>query len=270
MRNNTMNSRPEYRIRSMRLEHVNIKERIRPMREDKVADLVESIRRVGLLQPIVVLETDDWFDLVSGRHRYAACKALGWEFIDCVVLKCDAVDARLSEIAENLHRSELTVLERSEHVAEWARLAGVSGKVGQKLDEAKPVQLAQVSGGRGKEGGESAAARELGLDRFQVRRSIAIDKLTDDAKAAAVEMGVDDNQSALLEAAKAPPERQAEVLRARSPQIDQKAAERDRTERWFAEQLIDLPAERHAQLAEALATNPSIKAIAAHFADWRK
>jgi hypothetical protein len=162
------------------------------------------------------------------------------------------------------------VLERSEHVAEWARLAGVSVQRGPKLDDAKPGQLGQVSGGRGNEGGVSAASRELALPRIDVRRSIAIDKLTDEAKAVAVEMGIDDNQSALLEAAKAAPEKQAEVLRARSPQIDQKAAERDRTERWFAEQLIDLPAERHAQLAEALATNPSIKAIAAHFAEWRK
>ena len=38
-------------------------------------------------------------------------------------------DARLWEIAENLHRSELTVTERAEHIAEWVRL--IAEKVAQ-------------------------------------------------------------------------------------------------------------------------------------------
>lgn len=45
-------------------------------------------------------------------------------------------DARLWEIAENLHRAELTVQERAEHIAEWVRLTGE-----------KVAQLAPPSGG---------------------------------------------------------------------------------------------------------------------------
>jgi hypothetical protein len=53
------------------------------------------------------------------------------------------------EVVENLHRSDLTELERSEQVAEWIRLAD------------KPGHNAHVSlGGRGNEGGVSKASRE--------------------------------------------------------------------------------------------------------------
>jgi hypothetical protein len=94
---------------------------------------------------------------------------------------------RLWEIAENLHRSELTVLERSEHIAEWVRLT-----------ENKGAQVAQVSakGGRGIEGGLSAATRELGIDRTEAQRSAKIDSLTAEAKAIARDAGLDNNQSA--------------------------------------------------------------------------
>jgi hypothetical protein len=52
----------------------------------------------------------------------AAFKILGIEKIDCIVLDGDEVDGRLVEIAENLHRAELTAQERAEQIAEWVRL----------------------------------------------------------------------------------------------------------------------------------------------------
>jgi len=64
--------------------------------------------------------------------------------------------ARRWEISENLHRAELTKFERDELAAEWISFTG---------NTEKPAQLAQVSGGRGNEGGLSAATRELGIER---------------------------------------------------------------------------------------------------------
>ena len=59
------------------------------------------------------------------------------------------------------HRGELTALQRSEQVARWVELTG--GKL--EVDDDKPAHVAQVSGGRGKTGGLSAATRELGIQR---------------------------------------------------------------------------------------------------------
>jgi ParB family chromosome partitioning protein len=75
---------------------------------------MESIKEIGLQNPIVVTEARV---LVSGRHRLAACTALGWEEIPVVVVKLDALRVELAEIDENLIRNELTVLERSDHFA---------------------------------------------------------------------------------------------------------------------------------------------------------
>ena len=97
-----------------------------------------------------------------------------------------AGEASLAEIAENLHRAELTALERDEHIAEWVRLTEEKAKAAGS--EEKPGQLAQVStkGGRGKKSGISAASRDLGLERTQVRRAIKVAGITPDAKEAAL------------------------------------------------------------------------------------
>ena len=111
---------------------------------------------------------------VAGLHRLEAAKSLGLVEINCVIVEMDETDRRLWEIAENLHRSELTVLERSEHVAEWKRLT-------EKKESIVLAQLAPKIPGR-PEGGMSAAARELGLERTQLHRSVKIDSITDEAK----------------------------------------------------------------------------------------
>jgi hypothetical protein len=99
--------------------------------------------------------------------------------------------AKLWEIAENLHRAELSVLERSEHIAEWVRLTDlISLQSATKIPE-----------GRGRpESGLSKASRELGLEKTDIHRATKIAGLTPEAKKVAVEVGLDGNQSALLEA----------------------------------------------------------------------
>ncbi len=171
-----------------------------------VASLAESLGRIGLMQPIQVYAPDDQTALlVSGRHRLEAARSLGWEEIDAFLVDGDKIDLRLREISENLHRSELTVQERSDQIAEWAEL------VEQKDQFAQLAQIeSKRADGRGHrtEGGNSKAARDLGLDRDQVRRAKQIASITPEAKAAAEKAGIDDNQSKLLAVAKEDPAKQ--------------------------------------------------------------
>jgi ParB-like chromosome segregation protein Spo0J len=175
---------------------------LRPLDDDEVTRLAISIQRIGLMTPITVRYLpevpgpdgpDDGYELIAGRHRLAAAKSLGWEEIDAIEIECSDVDAKLWEIAENLHRADLTQLQRKEQIAEWIKLTNereVSSQV-----ERKP------KGGR-PEGGVEAAAREIGVERNEAHRSIKVASLSDEAKAAAVKHGLDDNQALLLEAAK--------------------------------------------------------------------
>jgi ParB family chromosome partitioning protein len=100
-------------------------------------------------------------------------------------------------VAENLHRCELTVLERSEHVAEWVRIT--EGKAGEKLAGATCATQHDARGQRKSPqqmpSGINAAVRELGVERTQAQRAVKISAITPKAKAAAVEAGIDDNQA---------------------------------------------------------------------------
>lgn len=176
-------------------------------------------KSIGLLHPIVIRYVSDQEvtmpdgeiveaapHLVYGRHRLAAAQLLGWDEIDCEVIEADSRRARMLEIVENLHRAELSALERSEQTAEWLRLV--------EEEEAESL-LAQVAPKLGRpQGGLRAAARDLGIDRDQARRASKIDGMDAEAKAEARVLHLDNNQSALLKAARQPSkEEQLRALR---------------------------------------------------------
>jgi ParB family chromosome partitioning protein len=168
--------------------------------------LAESMDKLGLLQPISVYSPDDHtVILVTGAHRVAAAKKLGWEMIDAFLVEGTEIDREMQEIAENLHRNDLTALERSDQIARWAELTA-----------AKAVQLEHPSGGhQPHEKGVSKVARDLGLDRADVIRSVKVASLSKEAKDAARGTNVENNRSALLDAASKPTvaEQVAEVHR---------------------------------------------------------
>jgi hypothetical protein len=162
-------------------------DRLRALDRESVERLKGSIFRIGLKTPISVRSSGQGWTLVSGRHRLEACIELGMDEIPVVAETVSELDARLWEIAENLHRAELTALERAEHISLWIRLRAERGegercdqagdKLGQvgsvsALDTAAQAVPPPVRGGRGREGGVRAAARELGISRTDAGRAV--------------------------------------------------------------------------------------------------
>ncbi len=113
------------------IHRVNITPNRRTLNDRKVAELMESIKANGLLNPITI---DQNLNLIAGLHRLTACKLLGLEQIECHIIICENRDnARLAEIDENLIRSELDALERSELWLERDQILermGLRAKVG--------------------------------------------------------------------------------------------------------------------------------------------
>lgn len=113
------------------VHRVNILPNRRPLNDQKVAELMESIKANGLLNPITL---DQNFNLVAGLHRLTACKLIGFKEIECHIITCEDQDqARLAEIDENLIRTELDTLQRSELWLERDRILermGMRAKVG--------------------------------------------------------------------------------------------------------------------------------------------
>lgn len=82
--------------------------------EEAMAELVHSIREVGLLQPVVVRRTgDEAYELVMGERRWRAAQAAGLEKIPAIVRETDDIDMLRDALLENLHRSQLNPLEEA-------------------------------------------------------------------------------------------------------------------------------------------------------------
>jgi hypothetical protein len=183
------------------IDDIDIPDSRREVNAAAVKRLADSIDKIGLRHPITVREKGDRYILVAGRHRLEAYRKMGIEHIPATICKMTNDDARLWEIAENLHRAELTKLERDDNIADWIKITErISGQNVRKLD------------GPGRpESGVSLAARELNVPgetdeakRKFAERSLKVSSLSDAAKEAARETGMDNNRSALLDAASKP------------------------------------------------------------------
>ncbi|MFI6847228.1 ParB/RepB/Spo0J family partition protein [Kitasatospora sp. NBC_00085] len=82
--------------------------------EDKLAELVASIKEVGLLQPVVVRQVaPERFELIMGERRWRASREAGLEQIPAIVRATEDDKLLLDALLENLHRAELNALEEA-------------------------------------------------------------------------------------------------------------------------------------------------------------
>lgn len=191
-------------VTSLPIDEIVVGERLRALDPAAVAVLKESIKATKEIKtPLSVrfISLEEGWALVTGRHRLQAAIELGFKDVPVREEHGDEIDARLWEIAENLHRAELTVTERAEHIAEWVRLTEERQIQSAQLG---PIENKRLDGrGHRAESGINAAARELGIERHEAQRAAKIAGLAPEAKAEARALHLDDNQTALLKAAKA-------------------------------------------------------------------
>ncbi|MFF4286120.1 ParB/RepB/Spo0J family partition protein [Streptomyces sp. NPDC001633] len=82
--------------------------------EDALAELITSIKEVGLLQPVVVRQTEPGrYELIMGERRWRACRAAGLEKIPAIVRATEDEKLLLDALLENLHRAQLNPLEEA-------------------------------------------------------------------------------------------------------------------------------------------------------------
>ncbi|MFJ9946372.1 ParB/RepB/Spo0J family partition protein [Kitasatospora sp. NPDC091207] len=82
--------------------------------EDKLAELVASIKEVGLLQPVVVRQVGpERYELIMGERRWRASREAGLEQIPAIIRATEDDKLLLDALLENLHRAELNALEEA-------------------------------------------------------------------------------------------------------------------------------------------------------------
>lgn len=89
------------------VNEIQVKEGRRSADADSVRGLADSIREVGLLNPLTV---DSRHTLIAGLHRLEAVKLLGWTEVECTVSSLEGLAAELAEIDENIVRSGLSAI----------------------------------------------------------------------------------------------------------------------------------------------------------------
>jgi ParB family chromosome partitioning protein len=100
---------------SVLISDIIIGEKRREVKSDYVQKLADSIKQVGLINPITIAPDNR---LIAGYHRLQAFIQLGETRIPAVILNLSELEARLAEIDENLIRNEGSALERGEWLLE--------------------------------------------------------------------------------------------------------------------------------------------------------
>ena len=183
-----------FAVRGVPVDAVRVVGMRRALNTDKVRALKASIGQIGLRTPITVQKQQDELILLAGLHRVEAARQLGWKTIPCFLMEGDE-EVLPWRIIENLHRAELTALERAEHIEEIRALIQI---------RARGEQLAPPGGQQPSDVGINKTAEALGLTREEIRRAKEIASMAVEAKAEARKLGLDDNQSSLLKIARLP------------------------------------------------------------------
>ncbi|MGG5172389.1 ParB/RepB/Spo0J family partition protein [Pseudarthrobacter sp. J1738] len=97
--------------------HPNRKQPRQVFDEDEMAELVHSVREIGVLQPIVVRssteEGGEPYELVMGERRWRATQAAGLTHVPAIIRDTTDDDLLRDALLENLHRSQLNPLEEA-------------------------------------------------------------------------------------------------------------------------------------------------------------
>ncbi len=91
------------------------------MAPEAMEALIESIDRNGILQPIVVRETEAGYELIAGERRWRAAQHLGLDRIPAIIK--DVADDRMLELAlvENIQREDLNPIEKAKAFSQLIR-----------------------------------------------------------------------------------------------------------------------------------------------------
>ena len=95
---------------------------------DDINELADNIKRVGLIQPLVVKRVKEKFEIIAGHRRYRALKILGAVKVQVIIKDLDKLDADTVKLSENIYRTDLTDLEEAESLQHLMKIGKVSAK----------------------------------------------------------------------------------------------------------------------------------------------
>ena len=94
--------------------------------DEALAELSESIKTYGILNPLTVRLRGGKYELVAGERRLRAAKLAGLQEVPCILLDVNMEDASLIALVENLQRRDLDFIEEAAGINQLIRMFGMS------------------------------------------------------------------------------------------------------------------------------------------------
>ena len=108
--------------------------------EEALRELAESIRAVGVLQPIIVRQTGNRYEIIAGERRFRASRLAGLEEIPAIVRDWDEQKRLEAALIENLQRDDLNPVEEAVGVKRLMEAAGLTQeRVAERLGKSRPA-----------------------------------------------------------------------------------------------------------------------------------
>lgn len=82
--------------------------------EDALLELSESIKQFGVLQPLLVQERDDYYEIIAGERRWRAAKLAGVKEVPVIIKKLTEQEIMIISLLENIQREDLNPIEEAQ------------------------------------------------------------------------------------------------------------------------------------------------------------
>lgn len=109
------------------------------MDEEALAELTESIRTHGVLEPIIVRPAGDGYELVVGERRWRAAQRAGLSEIPSVVRELTDQEAAVIALVENLQREDLDPIEEAKAFKRLLDLNMTQEEVAAQVGKSRPA-----------------------------------------------------------------------------------------------------------------------------------
>ena len=80
---------------------------------ESISELAQTLREEGLLQPIIVREDGEEYEIIAGERRFRAAQSLGWEKIPAIVNNLSDQQTASLALIENLQREDLNPIDEA-------------------------------------------------------------------------------------------------------------------------------------------------------------
>lgn len=85
----------------------------RTFNNESIDELAESIKRYGVIQPIIVTKKNNYYEIIAGERRWRASKKAGLEEIPCIIRKDTERKNKEIALIENIQREDLNPIEKA-------------------------------------------------------------------------------------------------------------------------------------------------------------